>query len=433
MAKLIRRPRTVDMEPEATQEDQVGFWEALAALDEKGWEHHSLYVYRVAPRIDTGGKAYIAKYSTPVDEAQLLSEHGSGRYLLMLNDTAARKAVAKLTFTAHHDDHPPKVRLDQVVDCPENGKWLAWLRNSEQSQRQSSDSPADGANTAVENIARMALEGKQRIDPQIVELWTKTAAERDQLAQKLAESSSAAPNPIQMVRDVMSTARELAPPPPPPPRSDLEVLDKVLSITKHFSPQQQPAANPVEQLTQVAGLFSQLRESFGTHEVAPAPAGPGMGMQILAALAPAIVPLAQAVAARILKGDAPPPAGGEVHQPAALPDERKAVSAGVTQTNPEPAPNPMSQLAEQIVPMLVNALNVGASGEMFANSIATLYGAMAYQAIAVNGREQILAVLKVHPMWPQLAPLETKLGEFVDEFLEFGQPDDDENEPASAA
>ena len=72
------------------------FSESAASLTEAEWERARVYVYRLAPKMDTGGKAYIGKFDRPIDESELLASFGSGRYLLILNDGRGR-VLAKTT------------------------------------------------------------------------------------------------------------------------------------------------------------------------------------------------------------------------------------------------------------------------------------------------------------------------------------------------
>ncbi len=45
------------------------FSESAASLTEAEWERARVYVYRLAPKMDTGGKAYIGKFDRPIDES----------------------------------------------------------------------------------------------------------------------------------------------------------------------------------------------------------------------------------------------------------------------------------------------------------------------------------------------------------------------------
>jgi hypothetical protein len=88
---------------------------------------------------------------------------------------------------------------------------------------------------------------------------------------------------------------------------------------------------------------------------------------------------------------------------------------------------------------LLNALNQGSDGGMFAEGLATLYGGLAYEQIAALGKEGIMQALQAHPqLWPQLAPIQGRLEQFIEEFLSFGrdegeqEQDDDTEAPDSA-
>jgi hypothetical protein len=87
------------------------------------------------------------------------------------------------------------------------------------------------------------------------------------------------------------------------------------------------------------------------------------------------------------------------------------------------------QLAGQIGPFLLNALNQGSDGAAFAEGLTTLYGGLAYEQIAALGQEGIMQALQAHPqLWPQLAPIQGRLEQFVEEFLGFGKDDGEPEE-----
>jgi hypothetical protein len=88
----------------------------------------------------------------------------------------------------------------------------------------------------------------------------------------------------------------------------------------------------------------------------------------------------------------------------------------------------------QLAPALLNALNIGRTGEEFADSLVTLYGQIAFEQIAGLGKETIMLGLQAIPqLWAQPAPIQPRLEIFIDEFLawgtEDGEPGDDEQPP----
>jgi hypothetical protein len=70
---------------------------------------------------------FVAKYQRAIDEADLLEAHGSGRYLLMLNDARARKTIDRATVTVYNDQAPLRVRPEPIIAVPENEPWRHWV------------------------------------------------------------------------------------------------------------------------------------------------------------------------------------------------------------------------------------------------------------------------------------------------------------------
>ena len=131
-----RRPQAtgpVDAQPSEAQETletrRASLWDTVARLTETDWSHHVIYLYRLLPKVDSGSdRNFIAKYDRAIDEADVLADHGSGKYLAICNDTRERVTVAKQTFMVYNEQAPPRVRPSQIIPCPENEPWLEWVR-----------------------------------------------------------------------------------------------------------------------------------------------------------------------------------------------------------------------------------------------------------------------------------------------------------------
>jgi hypothetical protein len=42
------------------------------------------------------------------------------------------------------------------------------------------------------------------------------------------------------------------------------------------------------------------------------------------------------------------------------------------------------------------------------------------------GKETLLAFLQSHPLWQQLGPVQARVPEFIEEFIAYQEPEDDE-------
>jgi hypothetical protein len=333
----------------------------------------------------------------------------------------------------------------------------------------------DGASTAaiseLGDIARALLDRQRQekpaskesaLDPAVVSLRQDTAKQRDALAEKVASYGTANPavDPISL-------------------------LDKVLGVVEKMNrtgASMPPAKSTVEQLQEMVALIGSLKETFGAPEGTSATAASEDGSvlrAILTAVSPVLSqlagPIGQAIAMKVMN---PVPGGGATpgttFNPAAFgpgPSPTSPVPAGMAGMNAPgtpagmPAASPgtatfappqpengsaasvgetpsegpeiaarahLFQLAGQIGPCLLNALNQGCDGGAFAESLTTLYGGLAYEQIAALGKEGIIGALQSQPQfWPQLAPIQARVEQFVEEFLAVGleeQEGDEEQE-----
>jgi hypothetical protein len=186
-----REPVEEEIESEGEQTEQGDrpgtFWDQVAGLSEEEWSFHRLYLYRVLPKIDLGSdRNYISRYQRAVDEETILGDHGSGTFYAVLNNTRDRRAEATHTFSLYRLECPPKIDISLVVRCPENESFFgsAWVKGPAPGLQPVANVPTDGA--GMERLAKLAVETvKERndrpsVDPQLVALWQKSAAERDE-------------------------------------------------------------------------------------------------------------------------------------------------------------------------------------------------------------------------------------------------------------
>ena len=228
-ARLTTRvQRPAAEEPDSQEEPKIGFFESLAQFTTEEWRGMKMYVYRLWPVIDRKEKEhFLSKLQEPCAEDFLLSTFGSGKYYLRLNNKQGN-TIASHTVSVYNQQHPPRVNPEEVVvSDPENDRYFkTWGKPQPATLGDSS--------SAVADLARMALnEGNRRpsLDPQILGLWEKTNAERDNLAQRLVEMAQKQPpasavEPITMLREMLGVMREIQPPVPPAASID-QIADAV--------------------------------------------------------------------------------------------------------------------------------------------------------------------------------------------------------------
>jgi len=192
-------------------------------------------------------------------------------------------------------------------------------------------------------------------------------------------------------------------------------------------------------------LIASLKETFGPGESGATGTGSeelSAWRAVLNALTPAFTqlasPIGQAVAMKMMspapgssantrfsafpKGPSTPEARSATNPPTLEGGTGAAPAASATEGTEASAQAELLQLAGQIGPLLLNALNQGRDGASFADSLTALYGGLAYEQISALGKDGIMAALQVHPqLWPQLAPIQPRLEQFIDEFIVWGQ------------
>lgn len=87
-------PAGVVMEDDPDMPNQLRFFNFLRK--QQGWDHLSLFLYRLEPRVQNSGKyAYIDVYSNPITENDIRKVHGGGKFLAILNDSERGEQLKK--------------------------------------------------------------------------------------------------------------------------------------------------------------------------------------------------------------------------------------------------------------------------------------------------------------------------------------------------
>ena len=152
---------------------------------------------------------FVAKYQRAIDEADLLEAHGSGRYLLMLNDARARKTIDRATVTVYNDQAPPRVRPEPIIAVPENEPWRHWVEEVQ----------AAKAKTAATAQPPVAVEVKPA--PPAEATAREAIHEFAELSKKLLERRESdavgqVQNDLERIAALVQSLKALLPPAPPP-------------------------------------------------------------------------------------------------------------------------------------------------------------------------------------------------------------------------
>lgn len=448
--------------------EQTRFFERLARYSDADWEGGlSLRIYRTLPRINKPGKHYIEKLNcTIADEQTLLERHGSGQYFLLLNNKS--KTVDQATVSVYNPDFPPRVELDQVVEDPANGPYLALLKKKPDGSGKA-ETASDAAAEAVKQMGSITRAAQARgTDETLADLYLKTAEARDALVTKLSDAQgkpdAAATEQLSLVTQVLDLVerlqqkREGDAPRPANGGDPITMLDKVLSVAERINKQQAPpaATDPLSSLDKALEVFDKLR-SLTTPEESPTPVPNAeastwekVGALVVRLLEPAMPAIGQAVAQKLTgaPGGTPPtapalpgPAATSSESPSSpsAPQETStaapaAASAGTTDSA-DPAAAQLSQLMNVLNiygPQIVEAIAVGeeGAGADFADSVCKLGGELTYRHLANWGKDAWMSAIQSHAIWLQLAHIPERVDRFVTEFVSFGLPQPaDEPEP----
>ncbi|MGA7239492.1 MAG: hypothetical protein WBY44_27670, partial [Bryobacteraceae bacterium] len=242
------------------------------------------YVYRKWPVIDRGDSDhFIAKLREPFDPDYLLKTFGSGTYSLQLNDGQG-KVVAWKVESVHHPDYPPKVNSAEVTRDPRNDSyWATWGKSGATGKTDATENSGDRDQSA---FVKSILAKSGAFDPKLVEMWEKTAKERDTLSASLAEKN-APPDMLELIKGI----KDLLPQQPASAPAERTELLSIITALKGMQPDPlavmaqakqlfapakaersvdtQPGS-PISGLRETLGVFTELKDLFQSN----APAAP---------------------------------------------------------------------------------------------------------------------------------------------------------------
>jgi hypothetical protein len=250
---------------------EVLFFDRLKAISEAEWEsQRTLRIYRRLPAINRPGRHYIEKLNCAIDEDYLLRKHGSGVYLVMLNDT--KKTIDSATVQLYNPAYPPNVSLEELTDDPGNAPYLALLRRDpdglkgDEGTAQTAVAALSGLlNKLVEQreAGRPAEESERKLTGVLVDWALKqTSKER--------ETATAQSDPGRLT-ELVKAIKELAPAAPADP---LVLLERLLTVTEKLRPQVTPETGGtvgLKQLDQLLDVIGKLEETFGRRATSGVP------------------------------------------------------------------------------------------------------------------------------------------------------------------
>ena len=412
-------------------DDHRSFWEQVAQLDTSEWTRHKVYLYRLEPKIDNGEHAFIAKYQEAFDESQVLTDHGSGRYLAILNETKSRKAVNKTTFNVYNEGYPPKVKLAQLDASPVNDKWLEWIRRS--GTEANAQPPVAPAATEQGNLAQLTAIIQRVVEKGNVADSNVQAMLMDAHKQAIGMVASQGKGSADLATllDVLQKAKVLT---SPAPQADpLSSFDMVFRLLERFQPKSVEVVDPLSSLDRALELLGKVKTLTGTD---PAPSAPTSGESFWERLASAITPILAPAMPSIGNALALKFMGGSFPQQPGLPGPLPAIPVPAPDRTPAGIPDQEQYSPQMMAEIrtivgsaakpLFNFMGTGRSGIDFASYLVEGQGFREWQILKNFGYENLIRLIKEEPQaWAVIEPMRAQFEGFMNEFYSW-TPDTDE-------
>ena len=432
------------------------FFERLASCKPDDWQTgFKVYVYRVWPIIDRkDGQHFLAKVNEPFDPDYILRNWGSGKYHLKLNNQQG-KTLATTTISCHNPDFPPRVDpAEVVVSDPRNDQYFkVWAKRQEAEPESIRITDSSAVGQAMQELGRIARE-KPTVDKALADLYLETAKARDSLVEKIGskQDSGVADHLLALEKFLNLVERLQSKERPTQTVNQFATVEAILSLVEKLRPTEQ-ARNPVAQLKEMVDLVGSLKETFGTSEsegVTTNHEGTSAWERVAAmafdSIKPAMPAIGNVIALKLAQTQTAPPktsptaTGNQFSNinpsgvtPSTQPTpsqsaERPPAETGATGSTPIAADLMLHQLAT----LAIGALNLGMTGEQFAEQLSYRYGGAIYDQITAIPQEQLFSAIKVTPqVWQMLAPFESVLPDFIVEFYAWGGEEEPGEHPVN--
>jgi len=448
------RPRNADAAKQAA-ENSHNFLESCARVNKADWGSRAIiYLYRSEPIIDrsrSGDYHYIDKYSEPITEDRILTDHGSGKYRVMLNfqrpGADSSTTLDSAVITLLNIKFPPKIAPGDWVDDPKNNKW-AWAKESFPKPPSANGTGQVLETLKVFNDIRKGVQDEQQPQPppQPVPFINPVSQVREtiQALKELAPQPAAATENktldsiVQlMISQIQAQATQnatllqtvLTQRNPPPGNSLTETItvlsDKLLPLVEKLKPTAEDAISNFTRRSKMAGWMEMLQPA-------------------LPAALEFFRPFGVALANRLMN----PAANGAFPSPGAPPAEAAAGALPAAGSAAPGASGTFPPMLNMIAVPMLEFVRMDADphelGRDFANWVNDGYGAnprfaQALSLAKVAGVNSVIVAFKGSPWWLDKGPernllslseMEPKFTAFVDAFLKW-QPEAEEDEDES--
>lgn len=483
--KPVGRPqgsktKAVPPPPPAKDDATEDFFLYMQSLPKEDWSEKLLaYLYRTGPQINMGkkGEWRIERYARAIDSQDVMEQHGSGSYKIMLTKydptTNQSKLLRTHYFSIVNMNYPPRVPMGTWVDKPENAEWL-WAKPYIEAEYKKSLTAAGGASVSSEAaLFREAVAAVQSLRPnQSAEEQTSLAQLVIQSMQRSSDQMLALANPSQMLSMVDKIIAAVTPKEEAGGgvlmtliTGQLTAVREELAEERKFNrdlltklstpaPAPPPAKSLREELHEIKDVAQELGLNRGSNRN-PGTDWGGVATEVGKEFLKTLGTVAQAFAMRPQQPGRPAgrtvtvdntrrlPGIGETTAPngTAAPASTGEETMDPTRDAIQKISNQYGGLFDMAAPFLVDHFKKGFSGMEFREWFRETYGTFTYDGIRQMSKEALIDVIElrktqapqhVAEQLVQLAPPE-HVAEFVEEFLSDRPVDEVEEEPTAPA
>lgn len=436
-----------------SQQDET--WEYLEGFTEAMWRHIDIYLYRAWPVI-IRDPFNIARFPTTelpkLTKEILVKTFGSGDYKILVTDVNKTvKGKGGMFFTAYFSyrvpDYPPVVVVEELdLNHKNNRTYIDKLRAEgklDADGRVKMNQPIAAGNdpalmALVTTLVRQITEAKNQVakDPAaeaISSMFMKTHEQSMQLLKDQVKTD----DPDKLVK-MLGALKDML----PKAESGNNMLEVVVKMNENMAKIQADASKGREELLmkmmeivqtkkEDGGIkeqletFQMMKEVFGNGEGGGAK-NPKWWETAIEHGAPllgkAFDMVVGVMSIKNYEKGLKMQNSGTVPTVVAQPQQ---VEGGKVVEMPKQEEtqqvSQFGQLLRQYGGLILSAINKEQSGDDFADALVGMVGKPTYVQIASVGKDQLLAEMKSVPeFWEKVAPIESMVVQFVNEFIEYG-------------
>jgi hypothetical protein len=217
-----------------------------------------------------GKPHYEATYRRAIDEEFLKGTHGSGAYLIKLNDS--KKTIDQTSVEIQDISCPPKIDVRELVDCPENGRFHELWPSVDKWGPAAAASNGDAAVKELAGLLKTVLmqKGASETDPVKATLvnWALEQTARERTEERKENSSTALAALLGAVKSILPDQQQQT------EKDKVDILDRVWNLVdrvqKRSERSDESKPDAFANIGQMVDLFGKLKTTFAPESPAPA-------------------------------------------------------------------------------------------------------------------------------------------------------------------